>query len=110
MNITPISRTIGYSQIVDEMIISFDHNSNIDWLLPGCAPTNKTIKFPLLAVVGFEQEGGEWKVASERIYWDQATVLLQAGILTQSSLPITGSEQAELVLDINSHATNKLLK
>ena len=93
--IQPISRTVGENQVVDELLISFTHDRPLDIMLPGIAPTGRRIAVPLVAVVGFE--GG--KVSHEHIYWDQATVLVQAGLLDASGLPVVGSEQAEALLD-----------
>ena len=74
---TPVSRTVGADQIVDEMIFSFTHTSEIDWMLPGIAPTGRKVEVPLVAIVKFE----DGKVAHEHIYWDQASVLVQIGKL-----------------------------
>ena len=44
--LTPLSRTVGADRVVDEMIFSFTHNEEIDWMLPGVAPTGKTVSVP----------------------------------------------------------------
>jgi carboxymethylenebutenolidase len=90
-----ISRTVGENQVVDELLMTFTHDRVLDTLLPGIAPTGRRISVPVVVVVGFE--GG--KVSHEHIYWDQATVLVQAGLLDASDLPVVGSEQAEALLD-----------
>ncbi len=95
--ITPLSRTVGESSVVDELIISFTHDCEMPALLPGVAPTGRKVVIPFVVVVGFE--GG--KVAFERIYWDQASMLVQLGLIDPTSLPVTGSEQAARVLDPN---------
>ncbi|HTM86868.1 MAG TPA: ester cyclase [Terriglobales bacterium] len=87
---TPVSRTVGENQLVDEMIFSFTHTQEMPWMLPGIAPTNRRVEVPLVAVVGFR--GG--KVACERVYWDQASVLKQIGLLSDSGLPVFGAETA----------------
>ena len=119
INTTLISRTIGHNQIVDEMVVSLNHTDVIDWLAPGVAPTGHRIEFPTVAVVGFEEDiKGDLKIARENIYWDQATVLLQMGVLSSSSvckidintLDITGVEQAKKVLDPASTPSNELLR
>jgi carboxymethylenebutenolidase len=92
---TPVSRTIGTNSLVDEFVASFTHTTEIDWLLPGVAPTGRAVEIPMLAVVTFEGE----KLASERIYWDQASVLVQVGLLDPASLPVAGVEAAQKVLD-----------
>jgi len=93
--LTPISRTIGADQIVDEMLFSFTHTSEIDWLLPGVAPTGRRVEVPLVAIVRFVGD----KVAHEHIYWDQASVLVQIGRLDPTGLPIAGVETARKVID-----------
>jgi len=91
----PISRTVGADQIVDEMLFKFTHTSEVDWMLPGVAPTGRRVEIPLVAIVRFE--GG--KVAHEHIYWDQASVLVQVGLLNPAGLPVAGVETALKVLD-----------
>src|SRR5690348_2753246 len=92
--LTPVSRTVGESQLVDEMIFSFTHSQEMPWMLPGIAPTNRRVEVPLVAVVGFR----DGKVAFERVYWDQASVLKQVGVLTDNKLPVYGAETASKVL------------
>jgi carboxymethylenebutenolidase len=92
---TPVSRTIGEDQLVDEMVFKFTHTIQMDWMLPGVAPTGKRVKVPLVAIVRFR----EGKLAHEHIYWDQASVLVQIGLLDASKLPVTGVESARKVLD-----------
>ena len=53
MKITNISRTIGKDQIVDELVISFTHDTEIDYLLPGIAPTGKYVEIPHVVVMKF---------------------------------------------------------
>ena len=72
--LTPLSRTVGADRVVDEMIFSFTHNEEIDWMLPGVAPTGKTVSVPLVAIVAFRGN----KLYHEHIYWDQASVLVQS--------------------------------
>lgn len=91
--LTPISCTIGENQLVDEMIFSFTHTVEMPWMLPGIAPTNRHVEVPLVAIVGFR----EGKLACERIYWDQASVLKQIGLLPDSRLPVCGIESAQKV-------------
>lgn len=91
----PISRTVGENQLVDEMIFSFTHTQEMPWMLPGVAPTNRHVEIPLVAIVRFR----EGKLAHEHIYWDQASVLRQIGLLTDPALPVYGSETARKVVD-----------
>jgi carboxymethylenebutenolidase len=92
---TPVSRTIGEDQLVDEMVFKFTHSIRMDWLLPGVAPTGKRVEVPLVAIVRFR----DGKLAHEHIYWDQASVLVQIGLLDPSELPVAGVETARKVLD-----------
>jgi carboxymethylenebutenolidase len=94
--LTPISRTVGESQLVDEMIFSFTHTQEMPWMLPGVAPTNRRVEIPLVAIVRFR----DGKLAHEHIYWDQASVLKQLGLLTDDSLPVRGVETAHKVLNL----------
>jgi len=88
--LTPISRTVGEDQLVDEMIFSFTHTREMPWMLPGIAPTNCHVEVALVAIVRFR----DGKLAHEHIYWDQASVLKQIGLLTDSQLPVCGAESA----------------
>jgi carboxymethylenebutenolidase len=54
---TPVSRTIGETQIVDEMIFEFTHTVPMDWMLPGIAPTDKRVEVALVAIIGFRESG-----------------------------------------------------
>ena len=91
----PISRTIGADRVVDELLFCFTHDSEIDWMLPGIAPTGKYVEIPLVAIVCFR--GG--KLYNEHIYWDQASVLVQIGVLDAKGLPIAGVETARKLVD-----------
>ncbi len=89
----PISRTVGSDQLVDEMIFCFTHTVEMPWMLPGVAPTNKPVKIPLVAIVRFR----DGKLGHEHIYWDQASVLKQIGLLPDGSLPVFGVETADKI-------------
>ena len=90
-----VSRTIGEDQLVDEMVFKFTHSIRMDWMLPGVAPTGKRVEVPLVAIVRFR----EGKLAHEHIYWDQASVLAQIGLIDAATLPVAGVESARKVLD-----------
>jgi carboxymethylenebutenolidase len=100
----PVSRTVGADQIVDEMMFTFTHTSEVDWMLPGVKPTGRRVEIPLVAIVRFV----DGKVAHEHIYWDQASVLVQVGLLDPANLPVAGIETARKVLD-NSRPSNGLM-
>lgn len=91
----PVSRTVGADQVVDEMVFSFTHTTAMDWMLPGVPPTGRRVEIPLVAIVHFR----DGKLAHEHIYWDQASVLVQIGLLDPATLPVMGRETAAKVLD-----------
>ncbi len=93
--LTPVSRTIGEDRLVDEMIFSFTHTQEMPWMLPGIAPTHAHVEIPLVAIVAFRED----KLVSEHIYWDQASVLKQIGLLADPRLPVRGAETAKKVID-----------
>lgn len=90
-----ISRTVGESRLVEELVFCFTHDMEIDFLLPGIAPTGKYVEVPTVAVVDFV----DGKIASEHIYWDQACVLVQIGLLNPEGLPVCGVESARKAVD-----------
>jgi carboxymethylenebutenolidase len=102
---TPVSRTIGEDQLVDEMVFKFTHTISMDWMLPGVPPTGKRVEVPLVAIVRFR----EGKLAHEHIYWDQASVLVQIGLIEADKLPVAGVESARKVLNPSLPA-NELMK
>jgi len=106
IEITPVSRTVGENQVVDELVLSFTHDIEMPQLLPGVAPTGKHVQLAFCVVVGFR----DGKVAHEHIYWDQASLLAQVGLLDASKLPVTGAEQAGNVLDPRAHPLNELIR
>src|SRR6202161_1474172 len=103
--LTLISRTIGDSRIVDEFVMHFTHTTEIDWLLPGIAPTGREVEVATVAIVQFEGD----KLVHEHIYWDQASVLVQIGKLDPALLPVTGVEQARKGVD-KAMPSNRLME
>lgn len=97
LKIINVSRTIGRDQVVDELIISFTHDREIEYLLPGVSPTGKHVEIPHVVVMKFRNN----KISHEHIYWDQASVLVQLGLLKQEGLPITGLEQTKKLLEFS---------
>ncbi len=87
---TDVSRTIGDGRLVDELVISFTHTQEIEWMLPGVAPTGRPVTVAFVVIVGV----ADGKIAYEHIYWDQATVLVQLGLLNPVGLPVAGGEAA----------------
>ena len=100
VKVTPVSRTIGNDQIVVELVLSFTHNTQWDYLLPGIPPTGKRVELPHVIVMKFENG----KVAHERLYWDQASLLVQVGLLDPGNLPVVGIEQARRLLLVTAES------
>ena len=112
-----VSRTIGVDRVVDEMVFSFEHTQEVPWMLPGVPPTGRKVSVALVAIVCIR--GG--KLYHEHIYWDQASVLVQIGLLDtklvpqsmkqqgMERLPVVGAESARKVLDEGSEPSNELL-
>lgn len=113
-----VSRTMGVERIVDEMVVSFTHSDEIDWILPGVQPTDKFVEIAMVSVVAVR--GG--KLVSEHMYWDQASVLVQVGLLDPKlvpkkfkgqgtkQLPIAGAEAAKQLVEPQQGRYNKLLR
>lgn len=95
VKMTPVSRTVGGASIVEEIYISFTHTTVVDWLLPEVQPTGKPVELVVAVVVGFK----DGKISHEHIYWDQASVLVQVGLLNPAGLPVGGAEVARKLLD-----------
>jgi carboxymethylenebutenolidase len=100
----PVSRTIGADRVVDEFIFCATHDREIDWLLPGLQPTGKYFEVPMLAVICFRGD----KLYNEHIYWDQASVLVQIGVLDPTGLPVAGIQTAKKMVD-ETLPTNTLM-
>ncbi len=90
-----VSQTIGTDQIVDELVIRFTHTTVIEWMLPGVAPTGRKVEMAVAVIVKVENG----KIAHEHIYWDQASVLAQVGLLDPKDLPVAGAGGARKILD-----------
>jgi carboxymethylenebutenolidase len=92
----PISRTVSSDRVIDEFVLEFTHDAEVPFMLPGVPPTGRKVRVPTVVVMGFEGE----KITHEHIYWDQATVLVQLGLLDRSTLPVSGAEEAERLLEL----------
>ena len=100
-----VSRTVGTDQVVDELVMSFTHDIAMDHLLPGVPPTGRRVRLAVCVVAGFR----DGKITHEHIYWDQASLLVQVGLLNPAGLPVVGAEQAEKVLAPRAVPANALL-
>jgi carboxymethylenebutenolidase len=94
LSVERISRTVSSDMVIDEFIVRFTHDIVMDAILPGLAPTGRRVEVPHVAVVGFE----DGKIAFERIYWDQGSMLVQLGLLEAGRLPLAGAAQAEALV------------
>jgi carboxymethylenebutenolidase len=103
--LVPVSRTVGPDRLVDEMVVSFTHDVEIDWMLPGIPPTGRRVEVPVIVVVNFRGD----KICHEHIYWDQASVLAQIGLLDPAGLPVAGDETAKKLLD-ETRPSNTLMR
>jgi len=92
--VIPISRTVSEDQVVDELLLTFTHDREIEYMLPGIAPTGRHVELPHVVVMKFEGD----KIAHEHIYWHQATLLVQVGLLDAALVPAVGIEQARELL------------
>jgi carboxymethylenebutenolidase len=106
LEIVPISRTVGQERIVDEFVYRGTHSIPMEWLLPGVPPTGRRLEVAVVVIISFE--GGKMK--SEHIYWDQASVLVQLGLLDPAGLPVAGAEVARKALDPAAVQSNLLMK
>lgn len=79
LQMTPVNRVVGDEQLVDELHVTFTHSKPMNWFLPKVPPTHKKIAVDFVVVVQFRGD----KLACERIYWDHAAVLRQAGLLKE---------------------------
>ncbi|KAF2027893.1 hypothetical protein EK21DRAFT_102223 [Setomelanomma holmii] len=113
-----VSRTMGVDRVVDEMVVSFTHSDDVDWILPGVQPTDKFVEIPMVSIVTVRGS----KLISEHMYWDQASVLAQVGLLDPrmvpkgfknkglKRLPLAGAEAAKLLVEPRQERYNKLLQ
>jgi carboxymethylenebutenolidase len=95
MHLELLTRIVAGDHVVEECVMSFTHTQEIPWILPGVAPTGRRAEFPVCVVVKLEDD----RVAHEHIYWDQASVLRQLGLLEPAGLPVVGAEAARTLRD-----------
>ncbi|OKL61698.1 hypothetical protein UA08_02178 [Talaromyces atroroseus] len=104
MRLRLLSRTVGADRVVDEIYTSFEHTVEMPWMLPGVPPTGKRVELILVAIISLKAE----RIFTEHLYWDQASVLVQVGLLDPKllpegagavkTLPVTGREAARRIL------------
>lgn len=98
-----LTRSVGQNRIIDEFILHFTHTLRMDWFAPGIEPTGRQLAVPHVGIVAFE----DGKISSEHIYWDQATVLMQLGLLDEA-LPVLSQTQCDRLVD-NNAPVNQLI-
>jgi len=76
VEMTPVNRVVGDGQHVDELHVTLTQSKPMNWFLPNVPPTFKKIVVDFVVVAQFQGD----KLACERIYWDHAAVLRQAGL------------------------------
>ncbi len=96
VEMVPLSRTVDGERVVDEFVVRFTHSREMPYWLPGVAPTGRTVEVPHVVVMGFE----DGKVSYEHIYWDQASLLVQVGLLDPDRLPVVGRAIARALVDV----------
>ena len=97
LKVTKVSRTVGKDQLVDELILSFTHDREFEYLLPGVAPTGKYVEISHVVVVKFKNN----KISHEHLYWDQASLLVQIGLLKPEKIPVTGIEETKKLVELS---------
>jgi hypothetical protein len=117
LKIKLLSRTIGVDRIVDEMFVQFDHTVEMPWILPNIPPTNERVEIAMVSIVTIRAG----KLVHENVYWDQASVLCQIGLLDiglipkamqhlgVTELPVAGEESARKVLKETSEPSNEMI-
>jgi carboxymethylenebutenolidase len=95
MELVPVTRIVGAEHIVEESVFRFTHTVELDWMLPGIAPTGRRVEVAVVSIVKMEEN----RLAHEHIYWDQASVLAQLGLIDAEKLPVAGAEAAHKILD-----------
>jgi carboxymethylenebutenolidase len=93
LEFTSLSQTFGQDRLVEEMVMRFTHSIEMDWMLPGVPATGRSVEFAMVGIVRFQAD----KIANERLYWDQATVLSQLGVLYHPLAAAGVSSAAQLL-------------
>jgi|SRR5690606_35674703 len=95
MKTTTVAQTIAENVLIEEAVACFTHDVRMEWMLSGIAPTGRSVELAMITVISFEHG----KIASERLYWDQATLLAQLGVIDPATPSVRGVEAARLLLD-----------
>jgi carboxymethylenebutenolidase len=95
VELEPVSRTVDDERVVFECIVRFTHTREMPYWLPGVPPSGRRVELPHVVIMGFEGD----KVAYEHIYWDQASLLVQVGVLDAGDMPVIGADQGRALVD-----------
>ena len=76
LGFTRRSRTVDRFHLVDELTVSFLHDCEVSWLLPGIEPTGRHLSVTAIVVVDFDRGA----IASQRTLWDGASLAAQLGV------------------------------
>jgi carboxymethylenebutenolidase len=96
VEVKPLSRTVGQNRVVDELVVSFTHDREMRPYLPGVPPTGRKVVLPHVVVMGFDEAG---RVAYEHIYWDQASLLVQVGLLDPAKRLLDPTQPANEMIE-----------
>jgi carboxymethylenebutenolidase len=91
----PISQVVEKDMLVDEAVYQFTHDQVMDWMIPGVPPTGRRVEVGVVGIIKFENG----KIASEHLFWDQASVLAQIGLIDPAKLPVKAVESVRTLLE-----------
>jgi len=100
-----VSRTMGVNRVVDEILVSFTHDREMPWILPGVPPTKKDVEIMVVSVVTVRAN----KIAHENVYWDQASVLVQTGLLDEKMVPRNMKGKMDKLPVVGKEGTRKAM-
>jgi carboxymethylenebutenolidase len=84
LTLSRISRTVDRWRLVEETTVSFTHDRELPWLLPGVEPTFRRAEVLAIAVAGFHR----MKISSVRVLWDYATLTAQLNVTGQLNVTV----------------------
>jgi carboxymethylenebutenolidase len=72
-----VSRTGDRWRVVDEQVVTFTHDRELPWLLPGVAPTGRGAEVLAISVVAVRRQ----RITEHRTLWDHHGLLDRLGLL-----------------------------
>ena len=94
---------IGFCKLIARTPAS--DSVEMPWILPGVPPTGRQVELAVVVVVQFDKG----LISQEHIYWDQASVLAQVGLIDPAVLPIATAEAVRKLTDPASVPSNELI-